>query len=228
MTPLRAAEPTAARAPGRRRSRRGRRRHASRRIGAPRPGSPSAHREHSRSCAPRRAPPTGVTGQQHGPFAPLGPERPELLRGRRAPARRRRRVRPVVRAARGPRHLRGAHAPPPRPSSGRLRADRLRLPSAAARLAPAPRAPSGVVRPEARPRPAETLVEGSERTVKVFRGVGPVTAVAVAIATAGVAAPATQAASTPSHALLAEGVGMRAAPSVRVQQLQRAPAQPRL
>ena len=58
--------------------------------------------------------------------------------------------------------------------------------------------------------------------MKVFRGVGPVTAVAVAIATAGVAAPATQAASMPSHALLAEGVGMRAAPSVRVQQLQRA------
>lgn len=58
--------------------------------------------------------------------------------------------------------------------------------------------------------------------MKVFRGVGPVTAVAVAIATAGVAAPATQAASTPPHALLAEGVGMRAAPSVRVQQLQRA------
>ena len=44
----------------------------------------------------------------------------------------------------------------------------------------------------------------------------------MAVATVGVAAPATQAASTPSHALLAEGVGMRAAPSVRVQQLQRA------
>ncbi len=58
--------------------------------------------------------------------------------------------------------------------------------------------------------------------MKLFRGVVPATAVAVAIATAGVAAPATQAASTPSHALLAEGVGMRAAPSVRVQQLQRA------
>jgi DNA invertase Pin-like site-specific DNA recombinase len=43
----------------------------------------------------------------------------------------------------------------------------------------------------------------------------------VAIATAGVAAPGAQAASTPSRALLAEGVGMRAAPSVRVQQLQR-------
>lgn len=58
--------------------------------------------------------------------------------------------------------------------------------------------------------------------MKLFRGVGPITAVAVAIATAGVAAPATQAASAPPHALLAEGVGMRAAPSVRVQQLQRA------
>ena len=57
--------------------------------------------------------------------------------------------------------------------------------------------------------------------MKAFRGVGPITAIAVAIATAGVAAPATQAADTPSHALLAEGVGMRAAPSVRVQKVQR-------
>jgi DNA invertase Pin-like site-specific DNA recombinase len=57
--------------------------------------------------------------------------------------------------------------------------------------------------------------------LKVFRGVGPVIAIAAAIATTGVAAPATEAASTPSRALLAEGVGMRAAPSVRVRELQR-------
>ena len=43
----------------------------------------------------------------------------------------------------------------------------------------------------------------------------------MAIATAGVVAPATQAAATPSRAVLGEGVGMRASPSVRVQQLQR-------
>jgi DNA invertase Pin-like site-specific DNA recombinase len=59
------------------------------------------------------------------------------------------------------------------------------------------------------------------KNVKVFRGVGPGTAIVVAIATAGVLAPATQAASTPSRAVLVEGVGLRAAPSVRVQQLQR-------
>ena len=57
--------------------------------------------------------------------------------------------------------------------------------------------------------------------MNVFRGVGPRTAIVVAIATAGVVAPATQAATTPSRAVLGEGVGMRAAPSVRVQQLQR-------
>jgi MYXO-CTERM domain-containing protein len=57
--------------------------------------------------------------------------------------------------------------------------------------------------------------------VKVFRGVGPATAIVVAIATAGVVTPATQAATTPSRAVLVEGVGMRAAPSVRVQHVQR-------
>jgi hypothetical protein len=57
--------------------------------------------------------------------------------------------------------------------------------------------------------------------LKAFRGVGPIAAIAVSIAITGILAPAAQAASTPSRAVLAEGVGMRAAPSARVQALQR-------